>query len=233
MRLELAENMQARGLINEGVPLAGWFSHFVKQVQSAASNVGGAIKHTEQQVVGAVKTIALAPAREMFLLMVSHNVNNTAGQLWDAINSHPDAVKRKWEQLGGSFSHLKSAVNAGSGKVHLSDGYNDYILNLRDDGAQPKPVDAGKIKEIIALAAPILNAILPLIRQLFPKHQKDIDDSLKAAKDLNPGGSVDPTDPSHAGKFDFGGDASSFFASIPKPVLYIGAGLLVYSIIKK
>jgi len=225
MKLELADNnIGSRALVNEPAELSGWFSHFVHQITHAASQAAGAVKKAEQDVVKGAKTILLAPAREAMRVLVSHNVMNMASQLYDAITEHPDKIRSKWENIGGKFSSLKDAVNKGSNKAHLNEGGQDLIYDFRDGSAGA--ADPNKMQDFMKIAAPIINAILPLIKSLFPKHAKKIDETIDLTKQLNPEGAVDPT--TKPEKFDFQHELSG----IPKPLIYGGIALAAILLLK-
>lgn len=230
MYLQLAESLESRSLINEDGTLSGGFF----------SKIASAVKDVSKKVVQTVKKIGLAVPRNSYLGLVALNVHGFASSLEKTIAADEKKVRSKWESLGGDFGKLRGAVNQGKKKKHLFDGDSMVVLSEESESSvRVQTLSNPGFAAAIASAAPIIAAIAPLLKAFVkdPEAIKQIDAAVETAKALNPSQTVDPTDPSHATKFDTEKGKEGFLSSIPAPVLYIGGAVLIggtlYAIFRK
>jgi hypothetical protein len=207
MQLELAENNADFPYVF--VPLrdgSGLFVHNNKLDEMLSKKGKGK---------GKLKKIALSPARNAFLGLVKLNAKGLAKKLAKAIAKDENKVKDFWvKKLGGNFNKLKTAIAVGSKRKAL--------------GNQFEPLSGPEVIAFLAAAAPIIAAIVPLLKSIIGKEGGSTEDGSDLLTDIekNTGEKMppDPTDPQHADKYDKDEDKGGIFG-IPTPVL-IGGGLL-------
>lgn len=112
-------------------------------VRASAKRTGKAVKKVAKKVVPGAKTIGLAPARAAYLTLVSLNVRGLATSL---SRGNQDAIKRRWNQLGGNFTKLQKAIRTGSKKRAVLSGVDETI-------------GAVSIATALATAAPVIVAM--------------------------------------------------------------------------
>jgi hypothetical protein len=121
----------------------------------------------------------LATGRGAFLGMVALNLRGLATKMSQTIDMGKFAeIKKKWESLGGSEKKLKDAINRGKGKKPLLGskglkGYEDIYDELNDEIFEAQNEYGGIYAGVgatvsAAAAAPVLIAIIPLLKKLFP-----------------------------------------------------------------
>lgn len=144
-----------------------------------------------------VKTIPLAPGRNAYLEIIRFNFRGIAKHLALAISKDVNKVKSKWEKLGGNYSALVAAINAGKDKKPLF-GENDkwdapqyvepvYVQVTAEQTQYKKDKASGALKGIgftvaalVAAASPVILAIAPLIKELVPSASTEIDTAVDA-----------------------------------------------------
>jgi len=174
-----------------------------------------------------LKKISLAPARNAYLALVKLNIRGLATSLSLAPQS---SVSKKWKRLGGNPRNLYRAVNSGKRKKR--------ILGL---GFAPEAAPAG-FAATLAIAAPIILALAPLLKQIKFKNKEgkefDLSDSkiLEAATQAAESAGVPTEIPGNAEVIDVeagagesagapdGEDTGSRFEL--SPGLLLGAGAL-------
>jgi hypothetical protein len=128
---------------------------------------------------GAVKKIALAPARGAFLALVKLNARGLATKLQMSINKGGDKTKAFWTKVGGDFDKLKSATSTGAKKKPLFgikkggkvSGATSVEYLQEGIGVDPITTAAAAI----AAAAPILLAVAKLFKsQQIPEGEEDV-----------------------------------------------------------
>lgn len=172
---------------------------FVDQnVKSAGKDIKKATdkaKDLASDVWDAGKKVAMAPARNAFLLLMKINTFRYASQIWQ--KAHKDRnpanwakVAKRWEQLGGNANQLWKEIVRGkdfynkrhpnnkiSGEYNLGtiedmySSYNgDYPYSNHQIGFEPTTTAA-----ILAAAAPILAAMAALLSALGVNKQNEND----------------------------------------------------------
>lgn len=129
----------------------------IKKVGKAAGKVGKA-------AFGAVKKLALAPARNAFLLMVKLNFRGLASKLAAANRSK---VEHTWKRLGGSPSALYAAI----GKGRLTKAAVKGLSSLNGIGTVDG-VGALPLATALALAGPILAAFAAILKAVKAKPEE-------------------------------------------------------------
>lgn len=119
-----------------------------KQAKALADKLAAEARDAAEKVA----TIGLAPGRGAFLLLVQFNVRGFATRL-AAIDQQK--LRDKWNQLGGNFTTLTEAITKGKTKKVL----------LGTNGTIGEPVT---ISTAIVTAAPVIVAIVALLKQLSP-----------------------------------------------------------------
>jgi len=171
------------------------------------------IKKTVKGEVKLVKTIALAPARGSFLLLIDVNLRGLARKMADLRAKNPKLYEEFWLKLGGKIDSLNEAVNKGSKKkaflgekknkisgateaVYIG-GYNS-ICRV-DDDSQAIGFDPATITVALTSAAAIVAAAQKLFKKEGVKDKpseegEPIDTS--GAEPINPeGGDFAAQDP--------------------------------------
>lgn len=103
-----------------------------------------------------LKKVGLAPARRAFRTLVALNVKGLANKLLRAYRADQKALASKWEALGGSWAKLQDSINKGTKRKALG---GIGVLPIAD------PV-AGGFAATLAIAAPIIIALIPLLKKL-------------------------------------------------------------------
>lgn len=183
----------------------------IRELKSSLSGIGKK---------GGVKKFALAVPRNAFLELVRLNVRGIAKHLSISISKDSGKVRSKWEKLGGNFSKLQKAVDAGKGKKPFL-------------GEKKKVNGIGviAIAAVLLSAAPVLAALAPLLKQLAPQASEDVNnfvDDVKGAGGalIDPsadGSVVDPKDDESKGGFSLK----------DIPIWAWGAGVLSLSILMR
>jgi len=183
-----------------------------------------------------VKKVALAAPRAAFLGILALNVKGLATKLNKAISINPAKVQELWtKKLGGEFEQLKKVAEKGSTRKMI--GYipdyekDDYYLGQRSILGEPVSTATA-----VATAAPVILAVVSLLKQILPKkdyeesgNTKDIEDMSKKAPGADAG-----TDAGTDAGADAGADAEGGFFAKNK-ILIIGgaAALALFFIMKK
>jgi hypothetical protein len=185
---------------------------------------------------GVLKKVALAAPRAAFLGILALNVKGLATKLNKAISINPAKVQELWtKKLGGEFEQLKKVAEKGSTRKMI--GYipdyekEDYYLAQRSIEAEPVSTATA-----VATAAPVILAVVALLKQILPKkdyeesgNTKDIEDMSKKAPGADAGEDAGTDTGADAGADAQGG----FFAK--NKILIIGgaAALALFFIMKK
>ena len=184
---------------------------------------------------GALKKVALAAPRAAFLGILALNVKGLATKLNKAISINPAKVQELWtKKLGGEFEQLKKVAEKGSTRKMI--GYipdyekEDYNLGQRSILGEPVSTTTA-----VATAAPIILAIVSLLKQILPKKEyeesgntKDIEDMSKKAPGADAG-----TDAGEDAGADAGADAEGGFFAKNKILIFGGAAALALFFKKK
>lgn len=130
-----------------------------------------------------VKSVALAPARNAYLLLVRLNIKKLAVKLAKATSTPQgrQKVHAKWCKLGGNGRKLQSAIDKAYAKYKRKRGIIGYMD--ADDIGQIGMTTAAAL----ALASPIIAALAPLIKQFGgEKAAAAAEDISTAAEELAP-----------------------------------------------
>ena len=127
-------------------PMNGWFSDLVDKTKSVG-----------QEVIDKTKTVAFAPARGAYLLLLNINAFGFSSYLSKVLDKSPEKLKEKWNNLGGNFTELKNAINNGRNKKAI------FNKNATISGAGIG--EAATVATSIAAATAIIAAIAPLLAE--------------------------------------------------------------------
>lgn len=174
-------------------------------------------KYISPGVGSVLKKIALAPGRNAYLELVRLNVRGIAARLNSAIVKDSGPVRAMWEKLGGKYSKLVDAVNAGKSKNPLfgssgsvpgafSEVPENPVLfsNLAEANAareKYKVSGVGAVPAVAALlaaAAPVIATVGNFLTKVLGASESDSDllnDAYQAGGDVTAyDGSVSPSD---------------------------------------
>jgi hypothetical protein len=127
-------------------PVNGWVDDLANKFKNAG-----------QEVIDKAKTVAFAPARGAYLLLLNINAFGFSSYLSKLLDKNPEKLKEKWNSLGGNFTELKNAINNGRNKKAI------FNKNATISGAGIG--EAATIATSIAAATAIIAAIAPLLAE--------------------------------------------------------------------
>jgi hypothetical protein len=132
----------------------------------------------------AVKTVAMAPARGSFLVLVNLNYKGLATKLNEALAKNAAKVTEMWTKFGGDTAALQKSINNGKGKKPRG-GMN----GIGEEAAGGEGgVNTKDIIEGVGAASGIISVVIKLFQSLgIGKGKKD---PLK--DDVDPNASIDP-----------------------------------------
>lgn len=96
-------------------------------VKAKASQAQATIKAQTANVVQGAKTVSLAPARGLFMLLISKNIDGLASKL-SKINT--TAFLNKWYSLGGNRTDLANAIKNGASKPERKMGFLPKLKSI-------------------------------------------------------------------------------------------------------
>jgi hypothetical protein len=214
------------------------------------------LKDKIKKGVALVKTVALAPARGPFLVLVSFNVFGMASKFTRAIAKNKDKVAEFWTKLGGDDDKLFKSINTGSKKkpflVSKKKGVNGFVDYYYEDyiGVEPATITTA-----LTTAAGLVAAASKLFKSLGIKNEKGeqeegdvIDPETPVSEDVPQGEDFFANDPASEGAAKYaesggkikprtsraplsmntGGEATGGFK--PSPLLIGGAAAAVIGI---
>lgn len=91
-----------------------------QSIKKVAVNTQQAIKQTAKKVSQGTKTVGLAPARAMFMTLISQNVDGLASKI---ANNNTNNLLNAWYKLGGDRTKLASAISKGASKPSKKLGF--------------------------------------------------------------------------------------------------------------
>ena len=164
---------------------------------------GGGIK--------AIKTVALAPARGPFLLLVNMNVRGLAKRLQKLKDKNLQQYVEFWTKIGGDIDKLNAAVEKGKNKKAIlgerkigDAGFNDDEIVVGEYIGEP--VTLATVTAAVSAASGIIVALNKLLgKNNVPEEPGDepldegIDPNTPLAPGAEPGEPVIPNDPASEG----------------------------------
>lgn len=187
------------------------------------------------------KTVALAPARAPFILLVDVNFRGLARKLSEAREKNPDKYQEWWLKIGGNIDKLNKAVDKGKDKKPFL-GEKKGIKGIDNEvyigyiGVEPATTTAA-----LTAAAGIIASAAALFKALGignKKGEKNVDEGVEGSKiseELEPGENFAANDPASKEAEDYAtsggvvkpgikpstkGDISTSFK--PSPMLIAG-----------
>ena len=151
------------------------------------------------------KTVALAPARGSFLLLVNLNFRALSKRLTKLKNKNANQFAEWWTKLGGDIDKLNKAIEKGSTKKPLfgsKKGVNGIGVDFEYMG---EPVTAATITAAITSAAGIIAALNKLLKKEGVAEEpgeelgEGLDPDAPLSSELEPGEPVIPNDPASEG----------------------------------
>jgi hypothetical protein len=152
------------------------------------------------------KTVALAPARGSFLLLVNLNFRALTKRLIKLRNKNENQFAEWWTKLGGDIDKLNKAIEKGSTKKPLfgaKKGVNGLGADYEYMG---EPVTAATVTAALTSAAGIIAALNKLLKkESIPEEPGEeplgegLDPEAPLAPELEPGEPVIPNDPASSG----------------------------------
>jgi hypothetical protein len=131
-----------------------------------------------------VKSVALAPARNAYLALVRLNVKKLAVKLAKATSTTEGRKKvhAKWCKLGGNGKKLQNAIDKAYAKYKRKRGIIGYM-----DDQELNQIGVIATATALSLAAPIIAALTPLIKQFAgEKAGRAAEDVEQATRELAP-----------------------------------------------
>ena len=164
---------------------------------------GGGIK--------AIKTVALAPARGPFLLLVNMNVRGLAKRLQKLKDKNLQQYVEFWTKIGGDIDKLNAAVEKGKNKKAIlgerkigDAGFNDDEIVVGEYIGEP--VTLATVTAAVSAASGIIVALNKLLgKNNVPEEPGDepldegIDPNTPLAPGAEPGDETIPNDPASEG----------------------------------
>ena len=151
------------------------------------------------------KTVALAPARGSFLLLVNLNFRALSKRLTKLRNKNENQFAEWWTKLGGDIDKLNKAIEKGSTKKPLfgaKKGVNGIGVDFEYMG---EPVTAATVTAAITSAAGIIAALNKLLKKEGVAEEpgeelgEGLDPDAPLSPELEPGEPVIPNDPASEG----------------------------------
>lgn len=152
------------------------------------------------------KTVALAPARGSFLLLVNLNFRALSKRLTKLKSKNPNSFAEWWTKLGGDIDKLNKAIEKGSTKKPLfgsKKGVNGIGVDFEYMG---EPVTAATVTAAITSAAGIIAALNKLLKKEGVAEEpgeeplgEGLDPDASLSPELNPGDPAIPNDPASEG----------------------------------
>jgi hypothetical protein len=163
------------------------------------------IKNFINKAGNLTKTVALAPARGSFLLLVNLNFRALSKRLTKLRNKNENKFAEWWTKLGGDIDKLNKAIEKGSLKKPLfgsKKGVNGIGVDFEYMG---EPVTAATITAAITSAAGIIAALNKLLKKEGVAEEpgeelgEGLDPDAPLSSELEPGEPVIPNDPASEG----------------------------------
>ena len=163
------------------------------------------IKNFVNKVGKLTKTVALAPARGSFLLLVNLNFRALSKRLTKLKNKNENQFAEWWTKLGGDIDKLNKAIEKGSTKKPLfgsKKGVNGIGVDFEYMG---EPVTAATVTAAITSAAGIIAALNKLLKKEGVAEEpgeelgEGLDPDAPLSPELEPGEPVIPNDPASEG----------------------------------
>jgi hypothetical protein len=164
------------------------------------------IKNFINKAGNLTKTVALAPARGSFLLLVNLNFRALSKRLTKLKSKNPNGFAEWWTKLGGDIDKLNKAIEKGSTKKPLfgsKKGVNGIGVDFEYMG---EPVTAATVTAAITSAAGIIAALNKLLKKEGVAEEPGeepltdgLDPDAPLSPELEPGEPVIPNDPASDG----------------------------------
>ena len=163
------------------------------------------IKNFVNKVGKLTKTVALAPARGSFLLLVNLNFRALSKRLTKLKNKNENQFAEWWTKLGGDIDKLNKAIEKGSTKKPLfgaKKGINGIGADYEYMG---EPVTAATVGAALTSAAGIIAALNKLLKKEGVAEEpggelgEGLDPDAPLSPELEPGEPVIPNDPASDG----------------------------------
>jgi len=164
------------------------------------------IKNFINKAGNLTKTVALAPARGSFLLLVNLNFRALSKRLTKLKSKNPNSFAEWWTKLGGDIDKLNKAIEKGSTKKPLfgsKKGVNGIGVDFEYMG---EPVTAATVTAAITSAAGIIAALNKLLKKEGVTEEpgeeplgEGLDPDAPLSPELQPGEVAIPNDPASEG----------------------------------
>ncbi len=177
--------------------------------KKVAANVKTAVKNTT------VKKIALAPVRGAFSALLLLNGRGYASRLKAGMEKDSNSIKALATKFGYDWPTFQKQVDQGAKKKELLAGMDNDAIIQTESGIG---IVAATVATSIAVAAPIILAVTPLLKQIKLPHKSDKEAEQQAVQDIqNP-----PAESAPSSKF------MDTIKKIPTPVLWAGAAGILF-----
>jgi|688.fasta_scaffold28521_3 hypothetical protein len=163
------------------------------------------IKNFVNKVGKLTKTVALAPARGSFLLLVNLNFRALSKRLTKLKNKNENQFAEWWTKLGGDIDKLNKAIEKGSTKKPLFGAKKGIDGIGVDYEYMGEPVTAATIGAALTSAAGIIAALNKLLKKEGVAEEpgeelgEGLDPDAPLSPELEPGEPVIPNDPASDG----------------------------------
>lgn len=181
-----------------------------------------------QKGLNKVKTVALAPARGPFLVLVDVNFRGLARKLSEALQKNEAKVKEFWTKLGGDPKALLKAIDKGKNKKpFLGERVNgatsvQFMISGEDSIMSPEGndeyigFDPATITAALTAASGIVAAAMKLIKSLGVKSKKGegeledaVDPNATVSPEVEPGSDFFAADPASEGAAKYAASGGS------------------------
>ena len=164
------------------------------------------VKNVKDKVGKPFKTVALAPARGSFLLLVNLNFRALSKRLTKLRNKNQNRFAEWWTKLGGDIDKLNKAIEKGSTKKPLFGAKKGIDGIGADYEYMGEPVTAVTVGAALTSAAGIIAALNKLLKEEGVAEEpgeelllEGIDPDAPLSPEVEPGDPTIPNDPASEG----------------------------------
>jgi hypothetical protein len=164
------------------------------------------VKNVKDKVGKPFKTVALAPARGSFLLLVNLNFRALSKRLTKLKNKNQNKFAEWWTKLGGDIDKLNKAIEKGSTKKPLFGSKKGIDGIGADYEYMGEPVTAATVGAALTSAAGIIAALNKLLKQEGVAEEpgeelllEGLDPDAPLSPEVEPGDPTIPNDPASEG----------------------------------
>lgn len=187
------------------------------------------VQNVKDKALKPIKTVAIAPARGSFLLLVNLNFRGLAQRLTKLKNKNQNKFAEFWTKLGGDIDKLNKAIQKGSTKKPLF-GAKRGLEGISDYEYLGEPVTAATVTAALSSAAGIIAALNKLLKKEGIAEEpgeepltEGMDPDAPISPELEPGDLTIPNDPASEGAASYIEKGIKFLEGVTgkKPVVKV------------